>query len=414
MKKLLLLITLFTLLTQHTQSQWVQQTVPVSKPIQGIKFIDSLTGWACTGNTGSPNEGYVLHTTNGGTNWFIQLTNPSTSFNAIAVINANVIYAGGSDGNGRLFKSTNGGTNWTDIGVPSRVTDMVFLNQDSGYYCADFIGADVRTTTDGGATWQVRIIGIASQTQRIFFLNYNTGFCGAGNNLYITTNAGLNWILNNNFSQSVQSIFFLDQNTGWCGLGLNRIYFTSNGGLNWIQQTLPPNSNSTVFDIFFNNSTTGYAGTSFDKIFKTVDGGLNWGYQADTGASYRISMLNDLTGWTGSLGAKISRTTNGGGSINYVGINSFSTEIPSSYKLYQNFPNPFNPVTTIKVDIAKSSNISFIIYDLLGSELYREDKYLKTGSYSFTWDASNYSSGTYFYRLISDKYTETRKMILIK
>jgi len=66
MKKLLLLITLFTLNTHHSNSQWIQQTVPVSKPITGIKFIDSLKGWACT-NRGTPADtGYILYSSNGG------------------------------------------------------------------------------------------------------------------------------------------------------------------------------------------------------------------------------------------------------------------------------------------------------------------------------------------------------------
>lgn len=414
MRKLLLILLIVNCSLQIVKSQWVQQTVPVSKPIQGIKFIDSLTGWACTGNTGSPNEGYVLHTTNGGTNWFVQLTNPSTSFNAIAVVNANIIYAGGSDGNGRLFKSTNGGTNWIDIGVPSRVTDMVFVNQDSGYYCADFIGADVRTTTNGGLNWIVRTNGIASQTQRLFFLNYNTGFCGANFFLYKTTDAGMNWNLFYSPGFAVNSVFFLNEQTGWVGITNNRIKFTSNSGTNWTEQTISPPSGN-ILEIYFINNNTGWAGVNLDYIFKTTNGGVNWGYQYDTTGSKEFCFIDSLRGWSGNLGTGfVSKTTNGGGPVFYTGINIISSEVPDIFKLYQNYPNPFNPTTAINVDIPKSSNISFIIYDLLGKELYREDKYLKTGSYSFYWDASKYSSGTYFYRLISGKYSETKKMILIK
>jgi len=409
-KPLLKLFFAFCLLPFHLHTQWVQQTVPVSKPIQGIKFIDSLTGWACTGNAGSPNEGYVLHTTNGGTNWFVQLTNPSTSFNSIAVVNANIIYAGGSDGNGRLFKSTNGGTNWTDIGVPSRVTDMVFLNQDSGYYCADFIGADVRTTTDGGLTWQVRISGFNFQTSRLFFLNYNTGFCSASN-LFKTTDAGLNWFMLYNAPQAVYSIYFMNEMSGWLGLNNNQIHFTSNGGVNWLSQQVPLVNSQPVFDIFFIDSQTGWAGRN-SNMYLTTNGGINWGYQLVSTGTSRVSFINSATGWVGNFG--ISKTTNNGGPIYYLGLEPTTNIAHSKFYLYQNYPNPFNPITYIKVDILKSSNISFIIYDLLGSELYREDKYLKTGSYSFSWDASKYSSGTYFYRLISDKYTETKKMLLLK
>ena len=411
---------LFYLTGSNCYSQWVQQTIPVSKPITGIKFIDSLRGWACTSiGTGGFNECYILHTTNGGTNWFVQYTAPNATFNAICVIDSNYIYAGGdSAATAKFSKTTNGGLNWIDVPTPVNMSidDMVFLNKDSGWTTAGNVGADVRTTTNGGLNWIVRTSGIASQTQRIFFLNYNTGFCGEGSNLNKTTNAGVNWVLNGNFSQAVQSIFFLNQSTGWAGLGLNRMYYTSDGGANWLMQTLPPNSNSTVVDIYFLNNSLGYAGTAFNKIFKTTDGGSNWGYQIDTGGSNRISILDSLHGWSGWVGYPyISHTTNGGAQIIYTGLVNNGNSIPTKLILYQNYPNPFNPATTIKVDLPKSSDINLVICDMLGRELYTiANQFLKAGSYSFTWDARNYSSGIYFYRIITDGYMETKKMILIK
>ena len=407
---------LFYLTGSNCYSQWVQQTVPVSKPIQGIKFIDTLKGWACTGNSGSPNEGYVLHTTNGGTNWFVQLTVPATSLNAICVIDSNIIYAGGSNGNGQLYKTTNGGTNWISLGAPSIITDMVFMNKDSGYYCSDLIGADVRTTTNGGLNWTVRISGIASQTQRIFFLNYNTGYCGASGFLYETTNAGISWILNHTFSPpQINSIYFINQNTGW--IGINTVHYTSNGGVNWIMQTLPPEGNGNVYDLIFLNNLTGYAGTGLFRIFKTTDGGSNWGYQIDPGGSYRIAVTDSMNAWACWIGTTIgiTHTSNGGGQIIYTGLVNNGNTIPVKFLLYQNYPNPFNPMTTIKLDMPKPSSISLAICDMLGRELYTiANEYLKAGSYNFTWDAANYSSGIYFYRLTTNSYTETKKMILIK
>jgi hypothetical protein len=119
-----------------------------------------------------------------------------------------------------------------------------------------------------------------------------------------------------------------------------------------------------------------------------------------------------MHGWAADIG--ISNTNNSGGPITYVGINSISSEIPTSYQLYQNYPNPFNPVTTIKVDISKSSDANFIILDILGKEIYKEQKYLKAGSYEFKWDAKEHSSGIYFYRITTNNFTETKKMLLLK
>jgi len=106
------------------------------------------------------------------------------------------------------------------------IGDMVFLNEDSVGSCSDNVGADVRTRQHGGLNWIVRTNGIMSQTQRLFFLNYNTGFCGAGSNLYKTTNAGLNWVSNGSFSQSVQSIFFLNEIRAGSEQEIKYIYIT--------------------------------------------------------------------------------------------------------------------------------------------------------------------------------------------
>jgi hypothetical protein len=104
-----------------------------------------------------------------------------------------------------------------------------------------------------------------------------------------------------------------------------------------------------------------------------------------------------------------------------VAIKNPSNEVPGSYGLFQNYPNPFNPSTTIKFDIpseGKSSvPVKLAVYDILGREisvLVNDD--LAPGSYEYNWNASNYSSGVYFYMLKTgdNSFSETRKMVLSK
>lgn len=98
-----------------------------------------------------------------------------------------------------------------------------------------------------------------------------------------------------------------------------------------------------------------------------------------------------------------------------VGINNNQNIFPVKFKLYQNFPNPFNPVTTIKFDLAKNTNVKLIIYDVLGREIYTlVNEKLKAGSYTSCWDAANYPSGVYFYKLFTDESFEVKNMILVK
>jgi len=97
-----------------------------------------------------------------------------------------------------------------------------------------------------------------------------------------------------------------------------------------------------------------------------------------------------------------------------IGILQISSECPKQFSLSQNFPNPFNPTTAIKFDIPKAGNVSLKIYDILGKEVYSINEFKSTGQYEFTFDATNYASGLYFYKLESGTFTETKKMILTK
>ena len=103
-----------------------------------------------------------------------------------------------------------------------------------------------------------------------------------------------------------------------------------------------------------------------------------------------------------------------------VGISGQVSSVPEQFKLYQNYPNPFNPSTKIKFDIpsnvkSEKSNVKLIIYDILGREIETWlTVSMRPASYEVVWNAAKYSTGVYFYRLITDGYSETAKMILVK
>ncbi len=94
---------------------------------------------------------------------------------------------------------------------------------------------------------------------------------------------------------------------------------------------------------------------------------------------------------------------------------SQTTEIARGYEISQNYPNPFNPSTDIKFSVPVSGLVSLIIYDISGktvSELLNTN--IQTGSYVVRFDAADLPSGTYFYRLKTSDFTETKKMLLTK
>ena len=103
-----------------------------------------------------------------------------------------------------------------------------------------------------------------------------------------------------------------------------------------------------------------------------------------------------------------------------VAIQNISSEIPKSFSLSQNYPNPFNPATSIKFSIPQKAFVTITIYNVLGEEITKLiSEEFSPGTYETNWDATNYPSGVYYYQLTVSserltKYTETKKMILIK
>lgn len=97
------------------------------------------------------------------------------------------------------------------------------------------------------------------------------------------------------------------------------------------------------------------------------------------------------------------------------GIGTYSGAIPSTFVLEQNFPNPFNPSTTLQFSVSKSSHVVLEVFNMLGQSVGRlVDESLSAGTYRTSFDASMLSSGVYLYRLKAGDFVQTRKMVLMK
>ena len=89
---------------------------------------------------------------------------------------------------------------------------------------------------------------------------------------------------------------------------------------------------------------------------------------------------------------------------------------PEEFEVYPNYPNPFNPITTISYAIPTEGNIIIQIYNLVGQKLVDiKEIHLYPGHYSYIWNAANFPSGIYYYRVYyNEVLLENQKMILIK
>ncbi len=100
---------------------------------------------------------------------------------------------------------------------------------------------------------------------------------------------------------------------------------------------------------------------------------------------------------------------------NLTDVEEVSTAIPTEFSLGQNYPNPFNPTTKINFNIPEPSSVKLTIYNMLGQEVYTLlNDFMNAGSYEFNFDASNLTSGTYFYSITAGNFHSVKKMLLIK
>ena len=253
--------------------------------------------------------------------------------------------------------------------------------------------------------------------------NINQLSAGANlNNSYYSTDGGATWNCQST-GQSLEGLWFQNANTGTI-VGYNgTIIKTTDGGSSWVHQNLP-GVNTWYFGVYFANLNTGFICGYNGTLLKTINGGNNWNSNL-SGISnnlYMFSFLGQNIGTVVGSHGIIMRTQTCGEVLRSNGYDSPLTdiavvpgEVPEKYGLTQNYPNPFNPSTNIEFDIAKTSAAKIVVYDMLGRALETlADQTMMPGKYSVTWNASNYPSGVYFYKLQAGDFVQTKKMMLVK
>jgi len=143
--------------------------------------------------------------------------------------------------------------------------------------------------------------------------------------------------------------------------------------------------------------------------------------ESTSGNLFEVTSAGNIV-WSFSPGGQIVRVLRYG--FDYPGlvaVSNITTSIPENYDLSQNYPNPFNPVTTIKYELPKQEKVTMKVYDILGNEVRTliDNESRNPGQHSVVWDGKfnsglNAATGVYFYKLVSENFTKTMKMILAK
>lgn len=420
MKHLILLLFVFVITPQKifSQTSWQILNSNTTLSLYGLYFINYNTGYVCGQN------GIILKTTNGGVYWNQLSGNVSFQLTDICFQNDLTGYCTGYSG---IIKTTDSGLTWFSVYSGSR---MIKINcSDNVLYAGGEYG--IFKSIDSGNSWTNLITGYSGTILGMHFLNADSGYgMGTTASMFITTNGGANWgtgLYWGPGDYSFGECFFFNPgygftiysySSGWPNYYVSYGIYKANNWFSWHQVYNSPQFG--FAGITFTGVDTGYAvgggwnGSAYQgSIIKTTNGGNNWFSQniIINQILQDVFFLDSRTGYAVGRGGVIIKTTNGG----VVSVNNTSAQLSEKCFLFQNFPNPFNPVTKINFVIPKQSKVKITVYDALG-KVVREilNKELTPGEYEIEFNGTNLSTGLYFYKLESDNFKEVKRMMLLK
>ncbi len=279
---------------------------------QSMAFVNATTGFV-----GSA-EGRIYKTTDAGDTWNFALSDGGIDVMSLNFLDANTAFGFGS---GSVYiKSTDGGNNWyqsQQIGssISSQYFDAV-ITPNGTIHAAGSFGAMVRST-NSGATFTFETSLTDGYVSDIEFVNANTGYAVTGFNhgdILKTTNAGATWDLQT--STHILPIYgtaFTSPETGYLAGSLT-IYKTTNGGIKW-DSIYISTTNEIFTDVFFTNANTGYVIGSYGRQLKTTDAGASWVPTTISSSGTLLSSIyfvNDNTGFAVGDNNAALKTTNAG------------------------------------------------------------------------------------------------------
>ncbi len=435
------LIYLSTQQTSFSQISWLYSELNsgVTTSLNSVcnyGFTFPVQVWICGDN------GVVLRTTSSGPNWVItNVSIPlSIQLNSISCKAPDTVLTAGNIGsNTFVYRTTNSGTNWVQVFTQTngKINSVWMKNNLTGFMSGNPVGGrwSLWKTTNGGVNWDSAGLYLPQNGSETGFRNSmaiinNSILIGTNNTrIYRSANFGLNWSVMVTPEQNSTAVwnYWDTLSYTYTLAGCKNPNSTTNYGANWVVNTCP-DTNAIVgfcpayYGVSMNAPMAKYLARNNDKIYFTNFGNnFLMEYTAPAGnynhMGYDIMLMYAMTTFAVRSNGGITRISlfRGGG------IRTISDEIPGSYSLQQNYPNPFNPVTTIRFAVIHnnnyklSNNVKLQIFDAAGRLVDTPfDQDLPAGVYEYTYDASKLASGVYFYRLITNEYSEIKKMILVK
>jgi photosystem II stability/assembly factor-like uncharacterized protein len=268
--------------TVNGGATWQRIQITALKRVGVVWFTSLRNGWV-GGNK-------VVHTTDGGAHWTVQLAHSGVT--ALAFTGSRT---GWTSVGGAVYRTTDGGAQWLPQTTAPFAAWVIALTAQSAVVGAPVLGPDVpfgsgglSRTTDGGATWQpssTAADGYQGSLAALQFVNATSGWAvGSGGEIFATTNGGAIWTAQtSSTTEDLSAVHFIDAAEGWAVGDQRTILHTSDGGATWTAQSSGTGYDLTgvTFTDVQNGWATGQTFTPYDDyssgvILHTTDGGQDW------------------------------------------------------------------------------------------------------------------------------------------
>lgn len=423
---------------------WEPGVSGTTKHLRNVSFYDNQKG-VIVGDSNT-----ILHTMDGGLTWTMRSSGQTNDLSDVCFVDLNTAYAVGYGG--AILSTFDGGDTWSYqySGSPYSIQNVLFKNAKEGFtlsgpslfstfdsgrtwsqknidvtgynYYPDacfvdsstiiIVGSKIQKSLDGGNSWVIKKEDLQRELNGVCFFDDSSGIAVGGNgNIFLTKDKGETWVAESSGTgQILNSASFSDNKTGIVVGQSGTILRTVDGGEHWSLQTL----GIYVFnDVCFVDDNNGIIVGGGGSIYSTSDGGQNWIKQI-CGTRYtlrRVSFVDQYNGMIVGEGGTILRTNNGG--VTWIDQSNNIGEIQRADIV--NFPNPFNPITTIRVRFERPEYTVLRICNIKGqviSTLLAEQ--VGSGTRDIIWDASQMAAGVYFCQLKTKGNVQNIKLILIR
>ncbi|MDZ7292862.1 MAG: YCF48-related protein [candidate division KSB1 bacterium] len=436
--------------TTNGGTNWTQIASGTSSNILAVAFGEGGMAYA------AGRDGIILRSADNGASWTVVETG-TTRYRGIAAKGNQFAIVVGEGG--KIKITADGGLNWVEksSGTTSDLHDVFFLTTTEGWIAGQ--NEVLLYSNDGGNSWASRNTGITIGLEAVVFLNSNHGWAvGNSGAIFKTINGGQNWTPESGgVMHELNEVFFLNAANGWAVGDNGTILYRKDISVpSIILQLSSMNPHvgqkfearvvdkatgfeasrrslaaipSPNFSVTFDNIESGhsywidfYADHNGNKVYDAPPVDHAWRLEANNVTGEQTVLFTHSTNftdiqWPGTTGVDEERDL---------------AEVPASFRLEQNYPNPFlrgakspalsggNPETAIRFSLPQAAQVKLGVYNMLGQRVrVLVNGQLAVGHHVTRWDGKDdfgraVSSGIYLYRLEAGPFVKTQRMIMIQ